>query len=170
MVAHGDSRGEAAVINALVRVSGRQKSHIQPSVLSVAPAGAPSSVSFLFPWLTPWATFGRRYAAGSGYISGSLHRIGRHSSAATRVASVSFLSPRLAPWENVSRWLAHSATPRLSAPILALPGKAVGPAPKGSAPPPCSALLCGSISHGGYHGYSCQRQSLMVLSSLPEAR
>ena len=62
IVAHGDSRGDAAVVNTSARVSGRQ-SRLQWSIVSVAPAGARFLFCFFFPWLAPWATFCRRYAA-----------------------------------------------------------------------------------------------------------
>ena len=88
----GGSRGDAVVVNASARVSGRQ-SRFQWPIISVAPDGAFSSSSFFFPWLTPWATFCRRYAACSGYASESLDHIGRHSSVATRLASARFFSP-----------------------------------------------------------------------------
>ncbi len=54
--------GEAAVVSASARVSGRQ-SRLQWSIISVAPAGARFLFCFFFPWLTPWATFYCRYAA-----------------------------------------------------------------------------------------------------------
>jgi hypothetical protein len=37
------------------------------SIVSVTPAGARFLFCFFFPWLAPWATFYRRYAACSGY-------------------------------------------------------------------------------------------------------
>jgi hypothetical protein len=37
-MAHGDSRGEAAVVNSSARVSGRQ-SRLQPPIIYIAPAG-----------------------------------------------------------------------------------------------------------------------------------
>ena len=61
-MAHGGSRGEATVVNTSARVSGRQ-SRLQWSIISAAPAGARFLFCFFFPWLAPWATFYRRYAA-----------------------------------------------------------------------------------------------------------
>ena len=43
--------------------SPRQRATESCSIISVAPAGAPSCACAFFPWLSPWATFCRRYAA-----------------------------------------------------------------------------------------------------------
>ena len=56
------SRGEVAVANASARASGRE-TRLQWSIISVAPAGAGFLFCFFPPWLSPWATFCRRYAA-----------------------------------------------------------------------------------------------------------
>jgi len=62
IVAYGGSRGEAAVVSSSARVSGRQ-SRLQPPIIDAAPAGARLLYCLLFPWLPPWATLFRRYAA-----------------------------------------------------------------------------------------------------------
>jgi hypothetical protein len=62
IVAHGGSRGEAGVVNRSARVSGRQR-RLQPPIIYVTPAGARLLYCLFFPWLPPWATFRRRYAA-----------------------------------------------------------------------------------------------------------
>ena len=61
-MAHGGSRGEAAVVNSSARVSGRQ-SRLHPPIICVAPAGARPLYCRPFPWLPAWATLSRRYAA-----------------------------------------------------------------------------------------------------------
>jgi len=63
IVAHGDSRGEEQ--RSQLYFEPRQGRH-SPSpwlTISVAPAGALFSLDFFIPWLSPWATFYRRYAA-----------------------------------------------------------------------------------------------------------
>ena len=74
IVAHGGSRGEAAVVNSSVRVSGRQ-SRLQPPIIYVARAGVRLLYCLFFPWLPPWA-------------------IPQSGTAATRLASARFTSAR----------------------------------------------------------------------------